>query len=128
MLPLPVGESLTEELALIEMVTLFVEDAVLEGVVVRVKDTLAVIDTLSGGVLLLEGVSLTESVTEGDMETDSCRLLLAVVVRLLVAVGESDTVDRREGLEDLEPERLIEGVSVWVLEVEGGIPIVPAKL
>lgn len=128
MLPLPVGESLTEGLALIEIVMLFVEDAVLEGVVVRVKDTLAVIDTLSGSVLLLEGVSLAESVTEGDMETDSCRLLLAVVVRLLVAVGESDIVDRREGLKDLEPERLIVGVSVWVLEVEGGTPIVPAKL
>ena len=115
-------------LALIEMVMLFVEDAVLEGVVVRVEDTLAVIDTLSGGVLLLEGVSLTESVTEGDMETDSCRLLLVVELRLLVAVGESDTVDRREGLEDLEPERLIEGVSVCVLEMEGGPAMVAAKL
>ena len=107
-LSLPVGELLTEGLALLEMVILLVVDALTEGVG----------DTLSGGVTLVEGVSLTERVTDGDIDIDPCGLLVVVVVLLIVDVGLKDFVWVRD----------IEGVRVDVLEVEGGTPMVPAKL
>ena len=80
------------------MVMLLVGDALPEGVILCVEDTLAVIDALSGGVILLEGVSLAERVTDRDIDADSCMLLLVVVVLLLVAVGEGDTVGVTEGI------------------------------
>jgi hypothetical protein len=123
-----VGESLTEGDALTDIVMLPVEDALLDGVILRVGDILVVADTLLLSDRVLEGVSLTERVTEGDTDTDSCMLLLAVVVLLIEDVGEGERDDVSEELKVLVPERLIEGVSVCVLEVEGGIPMVPAKL
>ena len=125
---MPVGESLTEGDALTDIVMLPVEDALLDGVILRVGDILVVADTLLLSDRVLEGVSLTERVTEGDTDTDSCMLLLAVVVLLIEDVGEGERDDVSEELKVLVPERLIEGVSVCVLEVEGGIPMVPAKL
>jgi hypothetical protein len=133
-----VGDTLVVDDALTEIVILLVEDALLDGVILRVGETLAVEDTLSGGVILLERVSLTERVADGDMDTDSSILLLAVVVLLIEGVGESDNVGVREGLNVLVGVR--EGLNVLVLvrlrvgvrvglgDVEGGMPIVPAKL
>ena len=122
------GESLTEGDALIERVLLLVIDALLDGVMLRVGDILVVADPLLLSDGVLEGVSLTERVTEGDTDTDSCMLLLAVVVLLIEEVGEGERDDVSEGLKVLVPERLRVGVRVCVLETEGGIPMVPAKL
>jgi len=123
-----VGETLIEGLALIVAVILLLMDALTEGVILRVGDTLAVIDTLSGGVTLLEGVSLTERVTDRDIDADTFMLLLAVVVLLIVDVGDGDTVGVREGLIDLVGVRVIVDVRVGLGVGEGGTPMVPAKL
>ena len=127
-LPLLVGETLIEGLALIVAVILLLMDTLTEGVILRVEDTLAVIDTLSGGVTLLEGVSLIERVTDEDINADSFMLLLAVVVLLLVIVEDGNIDSVRDGLTDFVDVRVIVDVRVGLGVGEGGIPMVPAKL